>query len=72
MTKLTKATDVRRMSDDQMTKRLGELAKEQMNLRFRKATSQLENTGLNRKAKREIAQIKTIQNERRRQGAAKA
>ncbi|HEY1096322.1 MAG TPA: 50S ribosomal protein L29 [Alphaproteobacteria bacterium] len=71
MAKLTKADDARRLTNDQMEKRLGELAKEQMNIRFRKATNQLENTGLNRQAKREVAQIKTILNERRRLDAAK-
>jgi large subunit ribosomal protein L29 len=71
MAKLTKIDDIRRLTDDQMDKRLAELAKEQMNIRFRKATNQLDNTGLNRQAKREVAQIKTIQNERRLQAASK-
>jgi large subunit ribosomal protein L29 len=70
MTKLTKADDARRLTEDQITKRLGELAKEQMNIRFRKATNQQADTSANRAAKREVAQIKTIQNERRRQNAA--
>ena len=70
MAKLTKIDDVRRLTDDQMAKRLNDLAKDQMNIRFRKATNQQENTTLNRQAKREVAQIKTTLNERRRQAAA--
>jgi large subunit ribosomal protein L29 len=71
MAKLTKIDDIRRLTDDQIEKRLAELAKEQMNIRFRKATNQLDNTTLNRYAKREVAQIKTIQNERRLLAASK-
>lgn len=70
MAKRTKISDARQLSDDQATKRLNDLAKEQMNIRFRKATQQEANTSLSRAAKREVAQIKTVQNERRRQAAA--
>ena len=71
MAKLTKIDDVRRLTDDQMAKRLNDLAKDQMNIRFRKATNQQADTSANRLAKREVAQIKTEQNARARQAVAK-
>ena len=55
-----KSSDVRGMSADQMTDKLGELKKAQFNLRFQKATGQLENTAEVRKVRRDIARIKTI------------
>lgn len=64
MAKQTKIDDARRLTDDQINKRLAELAKEQMNIRFRKATNQQQDTSANRTAKREVAQMKTILNER--------
>ncbi len=66
MAKMSKIDDVRRLTDDQMTKRLNDLAKEQMNIRFRKATNQQADTSANRLAKREVAQIKTELNARTR------
>lgn len=71
MAKLSKIDDVRRLTDDQMTKRLGELAKEQMNIRFRKATNQQADTSANRRAKREVAQIKTELSARAKKAATK-
>ena len=66
MAKMSKIDDVRRLTDDQMTKRLNDLAKEQMNIRFRKATNQQADTSATRLAKREVAQIKTELNARTR------
>jgi large subunit ribosomal protein L29 len=45
--------------------RLGELKKEQFNLRFQKASGQLTNTAQFGKVRQEIAQIKTILRQRR-------
>jgi len=55
------ATDVRAMSTDQLKEKLLELKKEQFNLRFQRATGQLEKTGRVREVRRAIARIKTIQ-----------
>lgn len=64
------AAELRARSDDQLGARLLELKKEQFNLRFQKATGQLENTRRVREVRREIARLLTIVGERRR--AAKA
>ena len=60
----SKATDLRAKTADQLKERLLELKKEQFNLRFRKASGQLENTAQVTKVRREIAVIKTILGER--------
>ena len=57
------ATDIRAMSADQIKDKLLELKKEQFNLRFQRATGQLEKTGRVREVRRAIARIKTIQGE---------
>ena len=55
-----KAADVRAKSLDQMNEELGALKKEQFNLRFQKATGQLEKTARVKQVRRDIARIKTI------------
>ena len=55
-----KAEDVRAMSPDQMTDELLRLKKEQFNLRFQRATGQLENTARVREIRRDIARLQTI------------
>ncbi|WP_316197048.1 50S ribosomal protein L29 [Bradyrhizobium sp. SZCCHNS3053] len=52
--------DVRAMSIDQMDAAVLGLKKERFNLRFQRATGQLQNTSRLREARREIARIKTI------------
>jgi large subunit ribosomal protein L29 len=64
-----KARDLRTKSDDELKEDLTRLHKESFNLRFQAASGQLENTARKRQVRREIAQSKTIINERRR-GAA--
>ncbi len=59
-----KASDVRAMTVDQLTDELGKLKKEQFNLRFQRATGQLENTARVRQVRRDIARIQTILNEK--------
>ena len=60
-----KASDVRAMSLDQLTEELSKLKKEQFNLRFQRATGQLENTARVRQVRRDIARIQTIAGEKR-------
>ncbi|EAU42397.1 50S ribosomal protein L29 [Fulvimarina pelagi HTCC2506] len=55
-----KASDVRSMTQDELTDELVKLKKEQFNLRFQRATGQLENTARVRQIRRDIARIKTI------------
>ncbi|WP_029013611.1 50S ribosomal protein L29 [Niveispirillum irakense] len=57
---MTKATDLRGKSQDELNDQLLQLKKEQFNLRFQKASGQLENTARVREVRRDIARIKTI------------
>ncbi len=61
---MTKATDLRAKSDDQLGEELGNLKREAFNLRFQAATSQLEKPSRVKEVRRDIAKIKTLQNER--------
>ena len=64
--------DLNQQSDDQLQTQLGDLKREQFNLRFQSATNQLEKPSRVREVRRTIARIKTVQNERARAEAAKA
>ncbi|WP_412057812.1 50S ribosomal protein L29 [Bartonella sp. DGB2] len=55
-----KAAEIRAQTLDQMTDELVKLKKEQFNLRFQKATGQLEKTARVKQIRRDIARIKTI------------
>lgn len=55
-----KPSDIRALSEDQMKDELVKLKKEQFNLRFQRATGQLENTARVRQIRRDIARIQTI------------
>ena len=55
-----KAEDIRAMTDDQREDAVLNLKKERFNLRFQRATGQLENTSRMKEARRDIARIKTI------------
>jgi large subunit ribosomal protein L29 len=55
-----KASEVRSKSADQLREQLLQLKKEQFNLRFQKATGQLENTSRVREVRRDIARLKTV------------
>ena len=59
-----KASEIRDQSDDQLVDKLEELRREAFNLRFQKATGQLENTARVRQVRRDIARISTILRER--------
>ncbi|KQM63246.1 50S ribosomal protein L29 [Sphingomonas sp. Leaf17] len=58
-------------SDDQLVESLGELKREQFNLRFQSATNQLEKPSRVREVRRDIARIKTLQTQRTSAAAAK-
>ena len=62
--------DLRVLSSDQLADELLKLKKEQFNLRFQRATGQLENTSRIRVVRRDIARIKTLA-ARQRAAAAK-
>lgn len=63
---MAKITDLRTKSDDELNGELANLKREQFNLRFQGATSQLEKPARVREVRRAIAQIKTLQGERAR------
>ena len=56
--------NLRAKTDDQLEVELVELKREQFNLRFQAATNQIERPARIREVRREIARIKTLQNER--------
>ena len=60
-----KAGDARAMTPDQLSDELMKLKKEQFNLRFQRATGQLENTGRVREVRRDIARVKTVAAQKR-------
>jgi large subunit ribosomal protein L29 len=62
-------TDIRAKTPDELKDQLLDLKKEQFNLRFQRATQQLESTGRVRTVRREIARIKTILTEKSAQAA---
>ena len=59
-----KIEDFRVKTDDQLTADLADLKREQFNLRFQAATSQLEAPARIKQVRRDIARIKTLQAER--------
>jgi large subunit ribosomal protein L29 len=58
-----KAADARAKTADELTTQLGELQKEAFNLRFQRASGQLENTARVRHVRRTLARIKTLLNQ---------
>jgi large subunit ribosomal protein L29 len=60
-----KAQDIRAMTVDQIDDEVLKLKKEQFNLRFQRATGQLENTARVREVRRDIARLKTIAHTKR-------
>ena len=55
-----KIADIRAKTSDELNDELARLKKEQFNLRFQKATAQLEKTARVKEVRRSIARIKTI------------
>jgi len=64
-----KAADLRTKSPDELKDSLMALKKEQFNLRFQKASGQLENTARVRQVRRDIARIKTLLQETQKQAS---
>jgi large subunit ribosomal protein L29 len=67
-----KPADIRTMTIDQIDDEVLKLKKEQFNLRFQRATGQLENTARVREVRRDIARLKTIAQHRRQSPAKRA
>jgi large subunit ribosomal protein L29 len=61
---MAKIADLTAKTDDQLSQDLGELKREQFNLRFQAATNQLEKPSRVKEVRRTIAQIKTLQTQR--------
>jgi large subunit ribosomal protein L29 len=61
---MTAKDDLKQRSDDQLQTQLGELKREQFNLRFQTATNQLEKPSRVKEVRRTIARIKTLQTQR--------
>ena len=59
-----KASDVRSKTADELKDQLVDLKKEQFNLRFQRATQQLEAPAQVKKVRRDIARVKTILNQK--------
>ncbi len=66
---MSNATELRAKKTDELEGQLGDLKKEQFNLRFQQASGQLSDTAQFRRVRRTIARIRTILRERR-DGAA--
>ena len=60
-----RVADIRAMTEDQLEDEALKLKKEQFNLRFQKATGQLENTSRVRAVRRDIARIQTVMRAKR-------
>jgi large subunit ribosomal protein L29 len=64
-----RVSDLKVMSKDQLEQEFLNLKKEQFNLRFQRATGQLENTARVRVVRRDIARIKSLSADKRHEGA---
>jgi large subunit ribosomal protein L29 len=67
---MAKTADLKAKTDSQLSDQLGDLKREQFNLRFQAATGQLEKPARVREVRRTIAKIKTLQTERARSAQA--
>ena len=67
-----KAGDARAMTPDQLSDELMKLKKEQFNLRFQRASGQLENTSRVRSVRRDIARLLTVARSKRAGGGKSA
>jgi large subunit ribosomal protein L29 len=65
-----KSAEVRAMTVDQLDDEVIKLKKEQFNLRFQRATGQLENTARVREVRRDIARMKTVARQKRSGGTS--
>ena len=69
MKRKQRLSDLKVMSKDQLEQEFLNLKKEQFNLRFQRATGQLENTARVRVVRRDIARIKTLSAQKQVEGA---
>ena len=60
-----KVEDLRQKTDDELNQEVLDLRKEAFNLRFQRASGQLENTARVRQVRRDIARLKTVLHQRR-------
>ena len=67
-----KTADIRAMTVDQIDDEVLKLKKEHFNLRFQRASGQLENTARVREVRRDIARLKTIARSKRQAAATRA
>ena len=65
-----RVSDLQAMTPDQLQDELLSLKKEQFNLRFQRATGQLENTGRIREVRRDVARVKTLTRQKTAQAKA--
>ncbi len=65
MKKAGRVSDLRVMTEDQLTDEVLKLRKERFNLRFQKASGQLQDTARVRVVRRDIARVKTIAAQKR-------
>ena len=70
MKSTNRLSDLKAMTPDQLQDELLNLKKEQFNLRFQRATGQLENTGRVREVRRDIARVKTLSRQKTAQAKA--
>ena len=68
---MSKASDIRAKTADELGTMLLDLRREQFNLRFQRATGQNEGIGQVKSVRRDIARVKTIMSEHKRSAAAK-
>ena len=69
---MTKPADMRAKSADEVQAMILDLRKEQFNLRFQRATGQLESTNRIKAVRRDLARAKTIQSEQARSAQLKS
>ena len=65
-----KAADVKQKSNDELAEQLIDLRKESFNLRFQRASGQLENTARVRAVRRDMARVKTVLNQKAQETAS--
>jgi large subunit ribosomal protein L29 len=63
---MTRISDIRANSADQLVEQLGNLKKEQFNSRFQRAAGETGSLGRVKQVRRDIARIKTVQGEHQR------
>ena len=68
MVRIVKANEIRKMTTEEINKKISENKEELFNLRMKQATGSLENPGRINTLRKDVARMKTILNERKNQG----